>query len=115
MESETQATSTKPTEQYKRAESADISTATRFCFRVRVEDLPGLPLGRSITLADDFLRRNFHRSFSWDSDYAYTPVNIGEEGKAWILLDVDKNVETKPDLQDVKLVAFRVRFIEGSL
>jgi hypothetical protein len=80
-----------------------------------VEDIPGAPLGRSITLANDFLRRNFDRDFSWISDYVYTPGNIGEEGKAWILLDVDKNVEPKPDLRDVALVIFRVKNVENSL
>jgi hypothetical protein len=114
MESEIQATSTKPTEQFK-AEPANKSIATRFCFRVQVEVIPGPPLGRSITLANDFLRRNFDRNFSWDSDYAYTPVNIGGEGKAWILLDVNKNVEPKPDPRDVELVTFKVRVIKDSL
>ena len=42
----------------------------------------------------------------------YTPCNIGEKGKAWILLDVDKNVEPKPAIQDVELVIFRV-FAKG--
>jgi hypothetical protein len=112
MEPGTQATGIIPTEQ---AEPASKSTLTRFCFRVRVEDIPGPPLGRSITLANDYLRQNIGRDFSWDSDYVYTPVNIGEIGKSWILIDVDKNVEPKPDLKDVKLVTFRVRFIENSL
>ncbi|KAK0720163.1 hypothetical protein B0H67DRAFT_178118 [Lasiosphaeris hirsuta] len=108
MEPRTQTTSTKQTGQLK-------STTTRFCFRVRVEDVPGPPLGRSLTLANDFLRRNFCRSFSWESDYVYTPVNIGGQGKVWVLLDVDKNVEPKPDLKDVELVTFRVRAIKDSL
>lgn len=114
MKSGTRTISTKPTKKFK-AEPANISTATRFCFRVRVEDVPGPPLGRSITLANDLLKRNFGRSFNWDSDYVYTPVNIGGEGKAWILLDADKNVEPKPDLKDVELVTFRVRVIKDSL
>lgn len=80
-----------------------------------MEDVPGPPLGRSITLANNFLSRNFRRSFSWDSDYVYTPVNIGGQGKAWILLDIDKNVEPKPDPKDVKLVTFRVRGSKDSL
>lgn len=69
----------------------------------------------ALTLANDFLRGNFHRNFSWDSDYVYTPVNIGGKGKAWILLDVNKNVEPKPDARDVELVTFRVRVIKDSL
>ncbi|KAK4033580.1 hypothetical protein C8A01DRAFT_19490, partial [Parachaetomium inaequale] len=87
----------------------------RYCFRVRVEDVPGPPLGRSITLANDFLRRTFDRSFSWDSDYVYTPVNIDGQGKAWILLDVEKDVEPKLDLKDVNLSTFRVRVVNDSL
>ena len=90
-------------------------TPTRFCFRVRVEDLPGPPCGRSITLANDFLSRNFRRTFSWDSDYPHTPVNIDGIGKAWILLDVATNVEPKPDLRDVNLKIFRVNGIGGSM
>jgi hypothetical protein len=45
----------------------------------------------------------------------YTPVKIGGKGKAWVLLDIDKNVEPKPDASDVELVAFKVRAIEDSL
>ena len=114
MKARTQTTSADPSEEFK-AEPEVKSAATRFCFRVRVEDIPGPPLGRSLTLANDFLNRNFHRSFSWESDYVYTPANIGGEGKAWILLDVDKNVEPKPDLKDVELVTFRVKCGEDSL
>ena len=94
---------------------ANKPAATRFCFRVRVEDIPGPPLGRSLTLAHDFVKRNFDRDFSWDTDYVYTPTNIGAEGKAWILLDVDKNVEPKPDLDSLTLVAYKVTAIEHSL
>jgi len=97
------------------AELANKLPATRFCFRMRVEDIPGPPLGRSITLANDFLRRNFRRDFSWDTDYVYTPVNIGGEGKAWILLDVDKNVEPKLDLDELELVIYKVTAIEDLL
>ncbi|KAK3904704.1 hypothetical protein C8A05DRAFT_31524 [Staphylotrichum tortipilum] len=103
-----------PTKELK-ADVANNSTPTRFCFRLRVEDVPGPRLGRSITLANDFLGRNFDRSFSWDGDYLYTPVNIDGEGKAWILLDVAKNVERKPEARDVKLKTFRVKRLGGSL
>jgi hypothetical protein len=80
MDSAIPTPSTRPIKELK-AESGNRLNATRYCFRVRVEDLPGPPLGRSITLANDFLRRNFHRSFSWDTDYVYTPVNIDGQGK----------------------------------
>jgi len=82
---------------------------------VRVEGVTGPPLGRSITLANHFLGRNFGRNFGWDRDYVHTPVNIGGNGKSWVLLDIDKNVELKPNPSDVELVAFRVRVIEDSL
>lgn len=114
MEPRAQTTSAHPLEDSE-GEPANKPTATRFCFRVRVEDVPGPPLRRSLTLANDFLNRNFHRSFNWDTDYVYTPVNIGGEGKAWIFLDVDKNVEPKPDSKDVDLVTFRVKCDEDSL
>lgn len=84
----------------------------RYCFRVRVEKIPGPPLGRSITLANDFMLRNFDREFSWDLDYVYTPANIGEEGKAWILIDVDKAASPSPKYEDVKLKVFRVNVVE---
>ena len=114
MEPETQTTSAGTTKEFE-AEPANKLTPTRFCFRLRLEDVPGPPLGRSITLANDFLSRNFHRSFNWDSDYPYTPANIDGEGKAWILLDVAKNVEPKPDSRDVNLKTFRVKRIGDSL
>lgn len=78
---------------------------------MRVEDLPGPPLGRSITLANHFLSRTFNRIFSWAIDYVYTPVNIDGRGKAWILLDVFKNPEPPPDPRDVKLKAFSVKSV----
>lgn len=96
-----------------KTEAANSPPPTRFCFRVRVEDLRGPPLGRSITLANQFLGQTFQRGFSWDSDYVYTPVNIGDKGKAWILLDVAKDVEPKPDLKDVRLQTFRVKGSAG--
>lgn len=114
-----QSTTIQPNVEDPEGEPKDDSTgnpvATRFCFRLRVEDIPGVPLARSITLANDFLTRNFHRKFSWDQDYVYTPVNIGDEGKAWILLDVNKNMEPKPALQDVELVVFRVKVVGDSM
>jgi hypothetical protein len=45
----------------------------------------------------------------------YTPVNIGEKGKAWMLLDVNKNVEPKPDPKEVEIVTFRVKVVEDSM
>jgi hypothetical protein len=114
MDSATPTPSRQPVRELK-SEPGNTLNATRYCFRVRVEDLPGPPLGRSITLANDFLRRNFHRSFSWDTDYVYTPVNIDGQGKAWVLLDVDKNVEPRPDSNEVDLFTFRVSVVEDSL
>lgn len=100
MELETQTTGTEP---------------TRFCFRVHVEDIPDHPLSRSITLANDFLGRNFHRSFSWDTDYLYTPVGIDGKGKAWILLDFAKDIEPKPHSSNVNLKIYKVKGSGDSL
>lgn len=80
-----------------------------------MEDIPDHPLSRSITLANDFLGRNFHRSFSWDTDYLYTPVGIDGKGKAWILLDFAKDIEPKPHSSNVNLKIYKVKGSGDSL
>ncbi|KAF6833195.1 hypothetical protein CPLU01_05714 [Colletotrichum plurivorum] len=96
----------------RKASVTETLNPVRYCFRVQVEKIPGPPLGRSITLANDFMRRNFDREFSWDLDYVYTPTNIGGEGKAWILIDVYKSATPSPKYGDVKLKVFRVGVVE---
>ncbi|KAK1641523.1 hypothetical protein BDP81DRAFT_310146 [Colletotrichum phormii] len=86
----------------------------RFCFRVKVEEIPGVPLQRSITLANDFLSQNFQRGFTWDSDYIYTPHDIADSGKKWILLDVGKNISTSSQYDDVELEVYRVNIDDNT-
>lgn len=83
----------------------------RYCFRVRVEQIPGPALGRSITLANDFMLPRFHRKFDWDYDYIYTPVNIERMGSMWLLLDVNRDLHPKTTSQNVDLVVFKVRSV----
>ncbi|EAQ93298.1 predicted protein [Chaetomium globosum CBS 148.51] len=99
----------------KGLKAADVLTPMRICFRVRVEDVPGALPDRCVILANDFLNRNFHRDFDRERDYAHTPVNTRNEGKAWIILDVNKHVEPKPDPRTVELVTLRVKRVQGSL
>ncbi|KAI6367777.1 hypothetical protein MCOR25_004853 [Pyricularia grisea] len=92
-----------------------ISKPVRYCFRVHVQHIPGPPLARSLTLANDFMRPRFDRDFDWAKDYVHTPVNIGEQGKSWVLLDVDKNVHKSASSQDVDLVILRVKQDENGI
>ncbi|KAK2047270.1 hypothetical protein LZ31DRAFT_629338 [Colletotrichum somersetense] len=83
----------------------------RYCFRVRLEEIPGVSLGRSITLANDFVSKNFQRDFTWDKDYVYTPHNIDGVGKQWIFFDVDVDTSPKPIYEDVRLHVYRVSVV----
>lgn len=88
------------------------SLPTRFCLRVRVQEIPGPPLGRSLTLAKAFLQTKFGRPFSWETDYVYTPYGIEGEGKQWVLVDPDSRgagAGAKVDVEDVRVVVLRVK------
>ncbi|KAK2050946.1 hypothetical protein LY76DRAFT_466314, partial [Colletotrichum caudatum] len=85
----------------------------RYCFRVRLEEIPGVPLQRSITLVNDFISQNFQRNFTWDKDYVHTPHNIDGNGKQWILLDVDTSTSPKPKYEDVMLHVYRVSVVRN--
>ena len=93
------------------------SLPTRFCLHVRVQEIPGPPLGRALTLAKAFLQTKFGRPFSWDTDYVYTPYGIEGEGKQWVLVDPDcrggGGAGAKVDVEDVRVVVLRVKRREG--
>lgn len=81
-------------------------TPKRICFRVRVDEIPGVPEARALTLANHFMEERFSRKFSWNQDYIYTPASIDGSGKAWILLDINASPTTVNS--QVPLEAFRV-------
>ncbi|KAL2759354.1 hypothetical protein ACRALDRAFT_2096768 [Sodiomyces alcalophilus JCM 7366] len=87
----------------------------RYCFKVPVEQIPGPALGRSITLANDFMLPRFNRKFDWKHDYIYTPVNIEKSGHMWLLLDVGKDAYPQASSDNVDLAVFKVRSIDGVL
>lgn len=97
------------------AQQVERPKPTRYCFRVRVEQIPGPPLGRSITLANDFMLPRFNREFDWDRDYVYTPVRIDQTGSQWLLLDIDKDLHPLADSRTVDLAVFRVSAEAGVL
>lgn len=58
----------------------------------RLENIPGKPLARSLTIANLFTTQFFQREFSWDMDYVYTPADIeATSGKRYLILDINKN------------------------
>lgn len=84
----------------------------RYCFRVQVDDIPGVPEARALTLVNRFMLERFARRFSWELDYVYAPANIDGSGKAWVLLDVGKDATTTSSLDQIRLDVFKVK-IEG--
>lgn len=69
----------------------------RFFFTFQLQQIPGKPGARSLTIAHEFMQRNFGRDFSWEKDYVYTPTNICDEsGKARVLLDMNAKLGPKP-------------------
>lgn len=88
--------------------------ASRFCFRFQVEQIPGEPCARPLTLVNAFMERFHQRKFSWDDDYIYTPSNIDhDKGKAYLILDVNKQCVPKPATEDVRICCYRVAVINN--
>jgi hypothetical protein len=54
----------------------------------------------------------FSRRFSWEVDYVYAPSNIDGSGKAWVLLDVGKDITPTPSQDQISLDVFKVK-IQG--
>ncbi|KAH6705627.1 hypothetical protein EV126DRAFT_171211 [Verticillium dahliae] len=100
-----------PSNEGSTEQAISLSKPTRYCFRVRVEQIAGPALGRSITLANDFMLPRFGRKFDWVHDYIYTPVNIEKTGSMWLLLDINKDLHPKTTSQDVDLAVFKVRLV----
>lgn len=78
--------------------------AIRCFLRFRPQDIPGEPGARSITIADAFMQQNFNRKFDWEKDHVYTPAGIDEatdraKRPLFLILDVNKRVNTKPQSQ----------------
>jgi hypothetical protein len=75
------------------------------CFRFQVEQIPGEPCARPLTLVNAFMERFHQRKFSWEDDYIYTPSNIDhDKGKAYLILDVNKQCVPKPATEDEDLL-----------
>lgn len=94
----------------------DKGNASRFCFRFRVEQIPGEPCARPLTLVNAFMERFFQREFSWKDDYIYTPSNIDhDKGKAYLILDVNKQCVPKPATEDVRICCYRVAVVDNTM
>src|ERR1700753_36404 len=91
------------------------SSAIRLLFKVNIEDIPGTPTARHLTLATTFTERYLDREFDWKKDHIHIPANIDhEKGRAFILLDWNARTLPSPE-KDGQPSYYKVCSRDGTL
>lgn len=91
------------------SQPCDAQQPQRICFKFKVENIPGEPTRRPITLVDASMLHFFQRSFSWDEDYMLAPSNIDHaKGSGFLVLDINKNYTPTPDVHNVPMSYYKV-------
>ena len=89
--------------------SHNVKRLVRYAFSFQVEQIPGEPGARSLTIANAFMQNRFQRDFSWQDDYVYTPANIDQqEGRAFMLLDINKGSASTVMINNLDIKCFKV-------
>ncbi|KAF2455768.1 hypothetical protein BDY21DRAFT_288683 [Lineolata rhizophorae] len=93
----------------------DNTNSKRICLRFNVDDIPGEPGRRPMTVTDAFMDRFCQRPYSWDTDHLYVPCNVdASTGVAYMLLDINKQSALFHKLDDIPIRCFNVSCSENT-